>query len=68
MAKKEKGGIGFLGALGLIFITLKLCNVINWSWWWVTSPLWGGLALIGIAWLIIFLIIFFVSLFIKIND
>jgi len=21
-----------------------LCNVINWSWWWVTSPLWGGVA------------------------
>jgi len=26
--------------LGLVFIVLKLCNVINWSWWWVTSPFW----------------------------
>lgn len=26
--------------LGLIFITLKLCNVITWSWWWVLSPFW----------------------------
>ena len=24
----------------LIFITLKLCGVIGWSWWWVLSPLW----------------------------
>jgi hypothetical protein len=24
----------------LIFLTLKLCGVIDWSWWWVTSPLW----------------------------
>lgn len=38
------GGVGFLGLLTIVFITLKLCNVINWSWWWVTSPLWGGIA------------------------
>jgi len=24
-----------------IFLTLKLCGVIAWSWWWVTAPLWG---------------------------
>ena len=34
------GGIGFLPALALIFITLKLCNVIDWSWWWVLAPIW----------------------------
>jgi hypothetical protein len=33
-------GIGFTGALALLFITLKLCGVINWSWLWVLSPLW----------------------------
>lgn len=32
--------IGFASALCLVFITLKLTNNINWSWWWVTSPLW----------------------------
>ena len=31
--------IGFTGALALIFITLKLCGVIGWSWWWVLSPI-----------------------------
>jgi hypothetical protein len=25
----------------MVFMILKLCNVINWSWWWVTFPLWG---------------------------
>ncbi len=30
-----------LPALGLIFITLKLLGVIDWSWWWVTAPLWA---------------------------
>ena len=42
--KTSGNGIGFLGLLAIVFITLKLCNVINWSWWWVTSPLWGGVA------------------------
>ena len=31
---------GFLTLLGIIFVILKLCNVIAWSWWWVTCPFW----------------------------
>ena len=41
--------IGFIGLLTIVFITLKLCHVINWSWWWVLSPLlisWGIVILI----------------------
>lgn len=34
------GGIGVCGLLGVAFIVLKLCKVINWSWWWVTAPFW----------------------------
>jgi hypothetical protein len=26
--------------LTMLFVTLKLCGVIDWSWWWVLSPLW----------------------------
>lgn len=37
---KASGGIGFSGLLLLSFIILKLCRVIDWSWWWVISPLW----------------------------
>ena len=32
--------IGFPGLLTLIFITLKLTDYIDWSWWWVLSPFW----------------------------
>ena len=32
-------------ALFLLFCGLKLGGVIAWSWWWVTSPLWLGVAL-----------------------
>lgn len=41
------GRIGLSGAVFLIFLTLKLLEiepVASWSWWWVTSPLWIGLA------------------------
>lgn len=38
---KSSGGIGFTGALFLVFLSLKLCGVIDWSWWWVTAPLWA---------------------------
>ena len=34
--------------LFLIFMVLKLCGVITWSWWWVTSPLWMPLAVCGV--------------------
>lgn len=37
----------FATLLTVVFITLKLCGVINWSWWWVVSPIFisVGLAL-----------------------
>lgn len=41
----KKGGISFLGALGLVFITLKLCDVIDWSWWLVLLPIYGPVTL-----------------------
>lgn len=44
--------MGFTGLLLIAFIVLKLCNVINWSWWLVLSPAWikaGLAAVIGIV-------------------
>ena len=35
----SSSGIGFLGLLTIVFITLKLTGFISWSWWWVLSPL-----------------------------
>lgn len=54
--KVSGGGIGFTGVLTIVFIVLKLCKVINWSWIWVLSPLWISAAL-TILLLIIFIII-----------
>jgi len=45
----SSGGVGFFGLMFLIFMTLKLTKVIDWSWWWVTAPLWGGFAILLIV-------------------
>ena len=39
------GGITLSGLVFIVFLVLKLCNIINWSWWWVTAPLWISVAL-----------------------
>ena len=31
-------GVGFCGLLQIVFLVLKLCGVINWSWWIVMLP------------------------------
>ena len=41
MAKEnttDGAGIGVI--LFTVFLVLKLTGTIDWSWWWVTSPLW----------------------------
>lgn len=50
------GGIGFCGLLTIVFIVLKLTHYIDWSWWWVLSPL-----LIPIA-IVLTVILFFLVL------
>jgi hypothetical protein len=56
--KTSSNGIGFGTVLFLVFLILKLTGTIDWSWWWVTSPLWIPLALgvvvMGIMGLIIY--------------
>ena len=50
----SNGGVGVLGLLGIVFIVLKLCGFITWSWWWVTAPFWGVFAvLLGITLVVI---------------
>jgi hypothetical protein len=53
----SSGGIGFFGLLTIVFIVLKLCGIITWSWWWVLSPIWGSIALF-----IICILIFYIGL------
>ena len=50
--KASSSGLGLGSVLFIIFLILKLTGNINWSWWWVTSPLWIpitlGVIMVGI--------------------
>lgn len=47
---KSSNGVTGAELLLVVFIVLKLTKVINWSWWWVLSPLWIIPALILTGW------------------
>ena len=47
--KTTSSGIGLGGVIFIVFLILKLAGigqVANWSWWWVTSPLWIPAAIV----------------------
>ena len=50
--KASSSGLGLGSVLFIVFLILKLTGNINWSWWWVTSPLWVpitlGVIMVGI--------------------
>ena len=52
----QSGGIGFVGLLTIVFITLKLCHVIDWSWWWVLAPLWITAAIIAVVMILVVIV------------
>ena len=48
-------GIGLFEILGIIFIVLKLVDIIDWSWWWVLAPFWIG-AIIFVLFIIVWIL------------
>ena len=51
----SNSGIGLGGAIFIVFLILKLAGigqVATWSWWWVCSPLWIPIALVGSVFLL----------------
>ena len=48
MSNNKSNGVSFSSLLTIVFIVLKLTDVINWSWVWVLSPSWISL-LLGLA-------------------
>jgi len=61
---KSSHGGSLVGLLFIVFLILKLTGVIDWSWWWVTSPLWlpvaavvGGLLFVAVVGLAIYQVV-----------
>lgn len=49
-SSSSSSGIGFTGLLTVAFVVLKLTKVIDWSWFWVLSPI-----IFGVGFVILFL-------------
>lgn len=47
--------MGLSTLLTIIFIILKLCGVLSWSWWFVFAPLWGSVAIFIVVAILIWL-------------
>ena len=63
-SSSSSSGIGVVGLLGVVFIVLKLCGVITWSWWCVLFPFWVGIAIVALI-LLGFGVAMFVALVVK---
>lgn len=58
-SSSSSGGIGFTGLLQITFIILKLCRIIDWSWWWVLAPTWIAVLIFAVVVGIVLAVAFF---------
>lgn len=45
-----------VGLLGVCLVVMKIVGLIDWSWWLVTLPFWGGLAVVIVLQIILALL------------
>lgn len=50
--ERSNNVIGLDSVLFVVFLVLKLTHVIDWSWWWITAPLWIPVVLVLLVFLI----------------
>ena len=60
MSANKDTGLNLTAVLLIIFVVLKLTHNIDWSWWWVLSPLWIPLSLY-----LVFVVILFIAIIIE---
>ena len=58
----SNGGVGFLGLLAIVFITLKLLDKIDWSWFWILSPLWIPFVIFFVIMIVIIIVAIIIAL------
>lgn len=51
----NQDGLSLPTILGIVFIVLKLCGVIDWSWLWVLSPFWIPAAIVIVVGLALYI-------------
>jgi len=55
MNNRNSSGIGVASLLGITFIVLKLCHVIDWAWLWILAPFWVPFVLALAGFLLLYL-------------
>lgn len=50
-------GLGFLGTLTIVFVIFKLLGKLDWSWFWVLSPMIFGAMLTLLILLVILIVV-----------
>jgi hypothetical protein len=67
--KKSNSGLSLTAVLFIVFLVLKLTGNIDWSWWWVTSPLWIPFAiLLGLFFIVVLLIVIALIFGMSVDD
>ena len=61
----QYGGVNLFGMTFIVFLVLKLCGTITWSWWLVTAPLWIPFGLLFVIAFIIGFVYAFAKAFNK---
>lgn len=54
---KSNKGISWVTVLTVLFIILKITDKIDWSWWWVLSPLWISISLSVVLFIVVAVIV-----------
>lgn len=54
---KSNKGISWVTVLTVLFIILKITDKIDWSWWWVLSPLWISISLSVVIFIVVAVIV-----------
>ena len=62
-SKNSSSGLSLAGVLFIVFLILKLTENIDWSWWWVTSPLWIPIALAVSIFFVVLIVIVLLLIF-----
>lgn len=66
-SNSASGGVGLGVVIFVVFLVLKLTNNIDWSWWWITSPLWIPFAAAGLIGILYMIVMFFAFIYYKIK-
>lgn len=46
----KRASLGVADVLTIVFVVLKLIGIIEWSWFWVLSPIWISVILVLVVW------------------